>query len=120
MLGHMTFAVPMKLKAVALSLLTLCASVVASDRVPGGTWMQFEDPAEAGFSLGGLAEAKRRFEASDYAACFVVRDGAVVAAWGDVEARHPSMTRWLVSLSFCATHRRFSLRNRTLPLALRT
>ncbi len=78
----------MKLKAVALSLLTLCASVVASDRVPGGTWMQFEDPAEAGFSLGGLAEAKRRFEASDYAACFVVRDGAVVAAWGDVEARY--------------------------------
>jgi CubicO group peptidase (beta-lactamase class C family) len=59
----------------------------AQGRVPGETWLSYADPAEAGWSPEGLAEAQAAWEATDSAAYMVVEDGVVVAAWGDVERR---------------------------------
>ena len=59
----------------------------ASDRFPGETWQQYARPKEAGFSATRLAAAKKYWESIPSAATMVVCDGAVVAAWGDIERR---------------------------------
>lgn len=56
-------------------------------RVPGKAWSMFTNPEEAGFSREGLDRAKAYWQSIPSAAFMVVRDGAVVAAWGDVERR---------------------------------
>lgn len=65
----------------------LAASGQASNRVPGETWQQFVDPAEAGFDIEKLEAARQKWETLPSSAFMVVADGAVVAAWGDVERR---------------------------------
>lgn len=57
-------------------------------RVPNETWLAYAKPSEAGFSKDGLAAAKKYWESTPSAAFMVVRDGAVVVAWGDVERRY--------------------------------
>ncbi len=58
-----------------------------SDRVPGDRWMQFADVAQAGFDDGKLEAARTTWEGLPSSAFMVIADGAVVAAWGDVERR---------------------------------
>ncbi len=65
-----------------------CASVAHGvPRSPGDTWLKFKTPKEAGFSPRKLDEAKKFWKSTGSAAAMVVHDGAVVAAWGDVERR---------------------------------
>jgi CubicO group peptidase (beta-lactamase class C family) len=49
--------------------------------------MVFADPADAGFDAEKLAAAKATWEELPSSAFMVIADGAVVAAWGDVERR---------------------------------
>jgi CubicO group peptidase (beta-lactamase class C family) len=56
-------------------------------RYPGETWMQYSRVEDAGFDSGRLAAARRSWEAMPSSAFLVVADGAVVAAWGDVDRR---------------------------------
>ena len=58
------------------------------NHVPGETWMRYADPEEAGWSTEKLAEAEAYWESLDSAAFFVVENGAVVVAWGDVARRY--------------------------------
>jgi CubicO group peptidase (beta-lactamase class C family) len=58
-----------------------------SDRVPGDRWMQYTDVAQAGFDAAKLATARTTWEGLPSSAFMVIADGAVVAAWGDVERR---------------------------------
>lgn len=65
-----------------------CAmSASAGDRVPGEQWMSFADPADAGFDAAGLEAAREIWDGLPSSAFLVVSDGAVVAAWGDVDRR---------------------------------
>jgi CubicO group peptidase (beta-lactamase class C family) len=74
---------------IALGLtLALAGGLTASDRVPGEGWMRFVDPADAGFDPAKLDAARATWEALPSSAFLVVADGAVVAAWGDVERRY--------------------------------
>ena len=59
----------------------------ATDRYPGSTWLKYATPEEAGWSSQKLQEAREHFDAIDSAAVMVVYDGAVLAAWGEVERR---------------------------------
>ena len=65
----------------------LCSTALAGDRFPGATWTQYATPEEAGFSADKLQEAREYWESTESAAAMVVLDGAVVAAWGDVDRR---------------------------------
>ncbi len=65
----------------------LIAPAFASDRFPGTNWMQYETPEQAGFSTDKLDEARAYFESLNAAGAMVIYDGAVLAAWGDVERR---------------------------------
>jgi CubicO group peptidase (beta-lactamase class C family) len=58
-----------------------------SDRVPGDRWMQYTDVAQAGFDAAKLEAARTTWEELPSSAFLVIADGAVVAAWGDVERR---------------------------------
>jgi CubicO group peptidase (beta-lactamase class C family) len=58
-----------------------------SDRVPGERWMQYSDVAQAGFDAEKLEAARTSWEGLPSSAFMVIADGAVVAAWGDVERR---------------------------------
>ena len=64
------------------------ASSAARDRFPAEHWMQYADPAEAGFDPARLADAWEYWDSLDSAAFLVVVDGAVVVAWGDVDRRY--------------------------------
>ncbi len=77
----------MKRTWLAVFVLTLSLSAIAGERVPDEHWMQYADPAEAGFDADKLAAAKEKWESIPSSAFMVVVDGAVVAAWGDVERR---------------------------------
>ena len=59
-----------------------------TDRYPRQTWLEYETPEEAGWSSEKLQEAREYFETINSAAVMVVHDGAVLAAWGDVERRY--------------------------------
>jgi CubicO group peptidase (beta-lactamase class C family)/predicted negative regulator of RcsB-dependent stress response len=66
----------------------LCAvGLWAAERVPGEQWMQYADPAQAGFDAARLDAAHAIWEALPSSAFLVVSDGVVVAAWGDVSRR---------------------------------
>ena len=60
---------------------------LAGDRVPAGPWQAFADPADAGFDAVALEAARQSWETLPSSAFMVIADGAVVAAWGDVERR---------------------------------
>ena len=72
---------------VFLSLLACAVSVFAGDRVPGKQWKSYADPADAGFDAAALEAARVVWEGIPSSAFLVVSDGAVVAAWGDVDRR---------------------------------
>jgi CubicO group peptidase (beta-lactamase class C family) len=60
---------------------------VAGDRTPGEGWMRYADVTQAGFDPARLEAARRTWETLPSSAFLVVADGAVVAAWGEVERR---------------------------------
>jgi CubicO group peptidase (beta-lactamase class C family) len=72
--------------SLALALL-LAGPVFGADRVPGERWLRYADPAEAGFDTAKLEAARATWEGLPSSAFFVVADGAVVAAWGEVDRR---------------------------------
>ncbi len=59
----------------------------AGDRVPSDRWMRYEDVEQAGFDVAKLAAAQETWEGLPSSAFMVIADGAVVAAWGEVERR---------------------------------
>lgn len=78
--------------------LSLCCSVhfvncAKSDRhsktalVPQEHWMKYANPQDAGFSLEKLEKARQYWDSIQSAACMIIHDGAVVAAWGEIERR---------------------------------
>ncbi len=71
-----------------IAVLVLCSISAADERFPAEIWMQYASPADAGFSKQKLDKAREYWESLDSAAFMVVRDGAVVAAWGDVDRRY--------------------------------
>jgi len=72
---------------VFLSFLACAVSAFAGDRVPGEQWMSYADPVEAGFDAARLEAARATWEGLPSSAFLVISDGAVVAAWGDVDRR---------------------------------
>ncbi len=60
----------------------------STNRCPQETWMQYATPEEAGWCGEKLDQAREYFESLNSAAVFVVYDGAVLAAWGDVRRRY--------------------------------
>ncbi len=77
----------MKYRLAVVLNLFLIAGLVAQTRVPESSWMQYADPAEAGFDAVKLDSAQKEWESQPSAAFMVVSEGAVVVAWGDVERR---------------------------------
>jgi len=64
------------------------ASAQATDaRYPDENWMQYVSPEDAGFDAARLEAARATWEGMTSSAFLVIADGAVVAAWGDVERR---------------------------------
>jgi CubicO group peptidase (beta-lactamase class C family) len=72
-----------------LLLATPAASLAqgGADRVPGERWMQYADVRQAAFDPVLLEAARRTWETLPSSAFLVIADGAVVAAWGEVERR---------------------------------
>ncbi len=54
---------------------------------PRESWQTYANPEQAGFSQAGLDGAKRYYDSLHAAAAMIVYDGAVLAAWGDVQRR---------------------------------
>ncbi len=57
------------------------------ERFPGDGWMHYTDVEQAGFDAAKLAAAREIWERLPSSAFMVIADGAVVAAWGEVERR---------------------------------
>lgn len=60
----------------------------ATDRCPGEAWLMYAAPEEAGWCSEKLGKAREFCDTIDSAAVVVVHDGAVLAAWGNVETRY--------------------------------
>lgn len=79
------------LLALTLAALTYAGTLFTttpSERVPGEHWMHYTSPEEAGFDTERLADAHAYYDSiGTAAAAMIIYDGAVVAAWGDVERR---------------------------------
>lgn len=74
-------------RAAALILIGSTACLLALAPRPAHAqqpWLQHEDPADAGFHAGKLAEAKTLADSAGSAAVMAVLGGHVVVAWGDV------------------------------------
>jgi CubicO group peptidase (beta-lactamase class C family) len=65
----------------------LPVSASAGERVPGAGWMRYAHVEQAGFDADKLEAARKTWEGIPSAAFLIVADGAVVAAWGDVDRR---------------------------------
>lgn len=72
---------------VALALFLGLGAALDAQRVPGEEWQRYQDVTEAGFDAASLDAARASWEALPSSAFMVVADGAVVAAWGDMERR---------------------------------
>jgi CubicO group peptidase (beta-lactamase class C family) len=59
----------------------------AGERFPGDRWMRYANVEQAGFDGAKLAAARETWETLPSSAFMVIADGAVVAAWGEVERR---------------------------------
>ncbi len=73
-----------------LSILVLSACTARGGeepRFPGVCWATYATPEEAGWSSDGLSVAKAHYDKIGSVAFFVVFDGAVLIAWGDIERR---------------------------------
>ena len=78
--------------ALRLALISFCLALAVHDHAraevtPAETWMMYASPEEAGFSAEKIAVAKAVYDKIGAAGLLVVHDGAVLAAWGDVETR---------------------------------
>jgi CubicO group peptidase (beta-lactamase class C family) len=60
----------------------VAASLPAGDRVPGAHWDRVKSPADAGWSVEKLQEARAFSETLDTAAVMIVEDGLVIDEWG--------------------------------------
>ncbi len=78
---------PIQSSRILLPLAVVVSALTAQDRVPGTRWQRFVDPADAGFDAEALEAARKTWEGLPSSAFLIVADGAVVAAWGDVERR---------------------------------
>jgi len=87
-----------KLSVVFISL--SCALAHAQN--PGGTWLKYQTPEDAGFSTVKLERAKAFYNSTPAKAVMIVSHGSVVAAWGDVERRYKchSMRKSLLNSLF--------------------
>lgn len=72
---------------VTLTLALALSGELNAERVPGETWMRYAEVEEAGFDPARLDSARKNWEALPSSAFMVVADGAVVAAWGEVDRR---------------------------------
>ena len=72
---------------VFLAMFACVVTAFAGDRIPGEEWMSYADPLEAGFDADRLEAARTTWEGIPSSAFLVISDGAVVAAWGDVDRR---------------------------------
>jgi len=70
-----------------LSLFLLASPIQDGPRVPGAEWLRYAEPREAGFDPELLEAAHERWKGLPSSAFMVVAQGAVVAAWGDVDRR---------------------------------
>ena len=71
-----------------LSLIWFCLVLaVHAEVTPGESWEMYATAEEAGFSSRRIADARAIYDKIGAAALLVVHDGAVLAAWGDVETR---------------------------------
>lgn len=61
----------------------------AAQRYPDPGWLEYVDPAESGFSAGGVERVLEFGRRRGVAAGMVVHEGAVVLTWGDVTRRYP-------------------------------
>ena len=77
----------MRRVCVFLAVLVWVVPAFAGDRVPDEEWVSYADPADAGFDAAGLEAARATWEGIPSSAFLVVSNGAVVAAWGDVDRR---------------------------------
>ncbi len=59
----------------------------AFGQCPDGSWMQYQNPAEAGWSVEKLQQARQYYNEIGSAALMVIFDGKVLIAWGDIERR---------------------------------
>jgi CubicO group peptidase (beta-lactamase class C family) len=59
----------------------------AGQRAPGDRWMRYANVEQAGFDPARLEAARLTWEGLPSSAFLVIADGAVVAAWGEVERR---------------------------------
>jgi CubicO group peptidase (beta-lactamase class C family) len=87
----------------AVALFLALGSMNAVAQGPGlGPWRQYASPEDAGFSSDALDAANTSASELGSAAVLIVRDGAVVQAWGTVD--HPyrthSMRKSLYSVTF--------------------
>ena len=75
----------------AIALITAVAASVpwtrADSQPAEGEWLQYADPAEAGFSVSELDAARRYADSVRSGAVMVLHRGRVVAAWGDVRRK---------------------------------
>ena len=60
---------------------------VVEDRFPADHWMRYSEVEQAGFDSEKLATARATWEGVPSSAFMVIADGAVIAAWGDVDRR---------------------------------
>ncbi|MHC4180480.1 MAG: serine hydrolase domain-containing protein, partial [Planctomycetota bacterium] len=60
----------------------------AANRCPQQTWLKYATPEEAGWSSETLAKAREYSGTIGSAAVLVVYDGAVLAAWGEIETSY--------------------------------
>ena len=64
------------------------ASGAAAQRFPGSAWQRYVSPEDAGFDSMRLKDAEKYWRTTGSSAAMIVRGGAVVAAWGDVDRRY--------------------------------
>lgn len=65
----------------------LSLAQATSDRVPGDHWMHYSNVTEAGFDAARLEAARKTWEGLPSSAFLIVANGAIVAAWGEIERR---------------------------------
>lgn len=77
----------MRTRRSILLMVLLAATARAGEPLPGERWMQYVDPAEAGFDAARLDAVHETWTKLPSSAFMVVADGAVVAGWGDLDRR---------------------------------
>jgi CubicO group peptidase (beta-lactamase class C family) len=83
----MIYRTPLRL-LISQLILVIAPVLLAQEPVPGEFWQYYQVPAEAGFSAEKLQEAQDYYASIDAAGALIIYDGAILAAWGDVERRY--------------------------------